>query len=395
VSRRSPWLFSAPADLALFGGTAVVALLLVALAPRLGLGGTADAPAWTWVVGVLLVDVAHVWSTALVVYLDPHERARRPALYAATPVLAFAIGVVLYQAGEATFWRALAYVALFHFVRQQYGWVRLYRARASDRDRLGAIVDGAMIYAATLVPVAIWHARLPREFAWFRQGDFVAVELPWLGDLARGLYVVIALAYVAVAVRDARRGVAYLGKHLVVATTAACWWVGIVATNSDYAFTVTNVFIHGVPYLALVVVYVRTSAARDPATAAGLGARVVARRGGVALMLGALWLVAYLEELVWDRGHWHEHGWLFGGPARPRAGGAAGAAAGHAAAHALPARRRALASAQQPARDLAVARGYAVTASVSSSPASISVAIRRAGSRRAAASWSARRPSRP
>ena len=53
------WLFSAPIDLAVFGGTALIALALVALGPRAG----SESPEWTWITGVLLVDVAHVWST--------------------------------------------------------------------------------------------------------------------------------------------------------------------------------------------------------------------------------------------------------------------------------------------------------------------------------------------
>ena len=48
-----------------------------------------------------------------------------------------------------------------------------------------------------------------------------------------------------------------IGKDIVVATTAICWYVGIVVFNSDYAFTVTNVIIHGVPYFALIYVYAR------------------------------------------------------------------------------------------------------------------------------------------
>ena len=48
------------------------------------------------------------------------------------------------------------------------------------------------------------------------------------------------------------------GKSLVVATTWLSWWVGIVVFDSDYAFTVTNVLIHGVPYLALVWRYGRS-----------------------------------------------------------------------------------------------------------------------------------------
>src|SRR5262249_17745883 len=28
--------------------------------------------------------------------------------------------------------------------------------------------------------------------------------------------------------------------------------------------------------------------------------------------LAALWLVAYVEELLWDRGVWHDRAWFFG-----------------------------------------------------------------------------------
>ena len=59
-----------------------------------------------------------------------------------------------------------------------------------------------------------------------------------------------------------------IGKDIVVATTAVCWYVGIVAFNSDYAFTVTNVIIHGVPYFALIYVYARFR--REATIAAGL-----------------------------------------------------------------------------------------------------------------------------
>ena len=32
----------------------------------------------------------------------------------------------------------------------------------------------------------------------------------------------------------------------------------------------------------------------------------------LATFLGVLWLLAYAEEMIWDRAVWHDHGWLFG-----------------------------------------------------------------------------------
>jgi hypothetical protein len=188
------WLFSGPLDLALFGGTAVISLLLVLVGPSRS--GSPDAPEWTWITGVLLVDVAHVWSTAFVVYLDPAERRRRSALYAITPLAAFAAGVALYARGEAVFWRALAYLAVFHFIRQQYGWVMMYRARGGERDRAGRWLDGATVYAATLYPLIVWHTQLPRGFWWMKQGDFVAGLPAVTATVAGWIYLALLAAYV-------------------------------------------------------------------------------------------------------------------------------------------------------------------------------------------------------
>lgn len=303
------WLFSARADVALFGGTAIASLLLVLLAPRY----VDVEPEWSWIVGVLLVDVAHVWSTAFVVYLDPAEWRRRPALYAWVPIACFAAGVVVYAVGgPGWFWRCVAYLAVFHFVRQQYGWVMLYRARNGERDRLGRWIDGATIYATTLYPLIYWHAHLAREFWWMRERDFIAGVPAEVASIAGYVYLALLAAYVARAVTQ--RPVSW-GKHLVVATTAACWYVGIVATNGDYTFTVTNVFIHGIPYLALVYVYAR-NAARERESADGTTAQLLGPAGsrgrGVIVFLATLWVVAYVEELVWDRAIWHDREWLFG-----------------------------------------------------------------------------------
>lgn len=300
------WLFSAPIDLALFGGSALVALALVALAPALGIG--TDAPEWSWITGVLLVDVAHVWSTTFVVYLDPVEMKRRPLLYALTPLAAFAIGVALYAWGPGPFWRVIAYLAVFHFIRQQYGWVMLYRARNGERDRLGRWLDGATVYAATVYPLLWWHAQLPRGFAWMRDGDFVTGIPTWVADAGLVVYLALLAIYIMRALSQAaRRQSVSWGKHLIVLTTAACWYVGIVSTNTDYTFTVTNVFIHGIPYMALVFFYARAAAREAPA---GASAKLLGR--GAIVFLSTLWVIAYVEEMLWDRTLWHDRDWLFG-----------------------------------------------------------------------------------
>lgn len=298
------WLFSPAVDVSVFLGSALLSLALLWVGAHAGvLDG--DAPDWTWVPAVLLIDVAHVYATAFRVYFDTEELKRRLWLYALVPLIGLMLGVALYSEGDWLFWRVLAYLAVFHFVRQQYGWVALYRARMNESGRAGWWIDAAAVYAATLYPLLYWHAHLPRRFWWFLAGDFAA--LPALVEhLARPLYwLALALYAVRSAYRWIVEGAGNPGKDVVVVTTAVCWYVGIVAFDSDYAFTVTNVVIHGVPYLALVYWYARTRRA-----AAGTSYRLLAR--GPLFFLATLWLLAYVEELFWDRGVWHERAWLFG-----------------------------------------------------------------------------------
>ena len=320
---RIPWLFSPTVDLAAFLGSALLSLLLLAVGHQLGvLHG--DSPEWTWVTAILLIDVAHVWATAFRVYFDPVEFRRRRGLYLLTPVISFAVGWAVYsEYGSLVFWRLLAYLAVFHFVRQQYGWVALYRNRGHETERFGRWIDSAAIYLATIYPLVWWHAHLPRRFAWFLDSghDFLAV--PQIAEqLLEPVYWMALLAYFARLLgRGFRFGQWNPGKDIVVATTAFCWHVGIITFNSDYAFTVTNVVIHGVPYFVIVFwSWSRGSKPDDGQRDASAGtARSLFRPtdGGsrfrrILVFFATLWALAFVEELLWDRGVWHERAWLFG-----------------------------------------------------------------------------------
>jgi hypothetical protein len=300
------WLVSREWDLAVFGGSALLALALLAW------GAWTDAlaeatPAWTWVLTVVLVDVAHVWATGYRVYADPEELRRRPWLYSGVPLAVYATGVLLYSTSPGLFWRILAYVAVFHFVRQQYGWVALYRRRLGDHSTLDRVLDDAAIYSATLYPILYWHAHLPREFEWFIAGDFIPGLPRGAASVLLPVHLGTMAAYAARQLWLAARGRPVSpGKNVVVATTWAAWFVGIVVLDSDYAFTVTNVLVHGIPYLALVWVYGRTRYASGPVSRAF-------RPGAWALYLAPLAALAWLEEWGWDRIVWHERPGLFPG----------------------------------------------------------------------------------
>ncbi|HJV22941.1 MAG TPA: hypothetical protein VJ570_09590 [Holophagaceae bacterium] len=300
-----PWLFSPRLDLLAFGGSFLLALAVVALGSATGRLAE-PLPLGLWLVLVVGVDVAHVHATWLRTYLDPREVRSHPWRYLLVPALAYLGGVAVHQFGALPFWRALAYLAVFHFIRQQAGWISLYQreeARSSAWDRR---LDQAAVYAATLWPLAWWHAHLPRPFSWFVAGDFAALVPPWAVDLTFPLYAGLLAAFL---LRQAwlalREGTFRAGKTLVLGTTALGWYLGIVRFHSDWAFTALNVLPHGIPYAVLV--WQRSARA---GAASGPAAALV--KAGPALFASLLLLVALGEEWIWDLGIWHDHPALFG-----------------------------------------------------------------------------------
>jgi hypothetical protein len=295
------WIVSPRFDLAWFIGPGLLALF-AALAVGLALEPAEDDSLALWIGGVVLVDVAHVWASLYRTYLDADARRLHAQLLAWTPVLVLLVGFMAHAISPRLFWGALAYVAVFHFIKQQEGFAMLYLRVGGETDALDRRLTKAAIWAGTLAPVIWWHARLPRRFAWFMPDDFIAGIPELVGTIAVWAQLPILLAFF---LRRAwlRRG--HPMVLLLVALTAASWNLGIVWFDDGRVFTLTNVFIHGVPYLALVWV----------AGGAEQVYRRLPRAGTLALVAafqGLLILLAFSEEALWDRLVWHEHEQLFG-----------------------------------------------------------------------------------
>lgn len=302
---RPGWILGPLGDLAIFTGPVLAALGLIALAWS---NGTLhrEMPPWMFALLVIACDVAHVYATAFRVYLDPERFRARPGLYLGVPIACFAAGVLAYGMSPAFFWRVLAYLAVWHFIRQQWGWVAFSRAKAGE-GLVDRRLDQCTIYAATVYPLFYWHTHLPREFSWFIEGDFARLPAV-LHGVALALHWAIMAAFVA---RQVQRGVRGLGvnwaKLQIVATTWVAWYGGIVVLNSDIAFTALNVLSHGVPYLAVVWTIERRHVGERRAPLA----RYFEPRFAV-LLLAVLVLIGYSEEWLWDSLVWQDHPTLFG-----------------------------------------------------------------------------------
>lgn len=310
MKKQQPWIASPAIDLGFIIGPAfIVTALVVLLRDKIAL--IEGTPPWLWLLLVVGVDVSHVYSTVFRTYLDKEEMQKRQVLYILVPLGLWLGGVMLYSLGNMVFWRVLAYLAVFHFVRQQYGLMMIYARGERARPQWTRYIDQAAIYLATLFPIAWWHAN-KRVFNWFIQGDFFPAVPGWVGFAAGYLFAAAIGAYIA---KEAyfifKEKAVNWPKHLLLLGTALSWGVGIVVFNSDIAFTATNVIAHGIPYMALIWVYGRNQGDMDrkPYYADWIG-KVFSWKA-LPIFTGFLFLLGFIEEGLWDGFVWREHGGLF------------------------------------------------------------------------------------
>ena len=306
----SCWLVSPRFDIGFFVAPGILSVLILFLSPDELVYGT-DLPVWGWVLLVVLIDVSHVYASLYRTYFDSEEFRRRRGLYLSVPLAVFLGGVILYSIDGLFFWRVLAYTAVLHFIRQQYGFMALYKYRSGERDKWELHLDRWLIYMTMLYPLAYWHTHLPRKFVWFIEGDFfsapVVEVVHWMG----WIYLLLMTTYLLKEVWFTWSGRPLNpGKHLVMITTALVWYIGIVQYNSDYSFTVTNVVIHGVPYMALVWLYCRR---KWMGQAGHSWLHTISRPTWVMGFVGILCILAFVEEGIWDLLVWGDHPMIFGG----------------------------------------------------------------------------------
>jgi hypothetical protein len=313
---RSTWLVSPRFDLGWFVAVPAIATI-IGVAMALASEDPSSDDVWFWLASVLLIDVAHVYASLYRTYLDPVARRihRKRLIFA--PLLCLWFGALLHLESPRLFWTVLAYLAVFHFIKQHQGFAMLY-ARAGREGPHERRWAKRAVWSGTLAPVVWWHANLPREFAWFRADDFITGVPEVVGTVAVWAQLPPLLGFAWTRVRRRRSKARHPGTPssnpmlvLLVLGPALTWNLGIVWFNDDRVFTLTNVVFHGVPYLALVWVAGGRDRVRHglAALAPALSRRVVPV---VVAFYGVLVVLAFSEEALWDRWIWHERGQLFG-----------------------------------------------------------------------------------
>ncbi|MDO1449643.1 hypothetical protein Q0590_25420 [Rhodocytophaga aerolata] len=309
VKIHQPWIYAAAVDLVFILSPPFLSLFIIFLLPVYFQNNT-NMPSWAWLVLVLLVDVAHVYSTLYRTYFDKETFTKQRNTLIGIPFFGWIAGAVVYSIDDMLFWRLLAYIAVFHFIRQQYGFMRIY-SRKEQNGGLSSGINMVATYTATLYPIIFWHVHTDRNFNWFIKGDFYFFESEWLSSISGIVYWIIIGVYLAKeTITLVKHRTINIPSNLIIIGTYLSWYFGIVYFNGDLAFTLLNVVSHGIPYMALVWIYGRKKYHLGSTVVPGKMSMIFTGYGILVFLL-LIFLLAYVEEGLWNALVWNDHPELF------------------------------------------------------------------------------------
>jgi hypothetical protein len=306
-SGEQHWIFSKHFDLAIF----LIPLGLAALSPlSLLLGPMPHIPLWAFVLFIAAFDVAHVWATVYRTYLDHEELIRRWRLYLVPIPFFLYLSFQLHYHSSVLFWTILAYVAIFHFVKQNYGFVALYRVRKRERSTFDYRLDKWTVWVGALGPVLWWHATPMREFDWFNAGESFVLRLPLeLMPLLNLIYGLTVVVYIGRQIqRKVCDGFVNPGKNLIMAAHFVTWAVGIRLTSHPLISAAFLNLFHGIPFIAIIWYYCNRKW-EDGESSARTSQLVqfLSRKKNWFLFFLVIFVPALVEETLWDWLVWERY----------------------------------------------------------------------------------------
>ena len=300
---KQPWIHKAKTDAFFIIGPSFFVLTIIFLFQNYITKIESKYSFYTWLFLIVFIDVAHVYATLFKTYFVADEFRKNKKKLLILPIICFAIGIILFSYGSLVFWSFLAYISVFHFIRQQYGFMRLY-GRNEEKTKLSVVLDNLVIYFSTGYPMLYWFLSSDRKFNWFVENEFFRFQNEFLLKISKWTYIAVIVAYIIYTIcKSVKSKFVNIPKNAIILGTALSWYFGIVYFNDDLIFTLLNVVSHGIPYIALVYF-------KEIESKTNINSGIFSYLKGynaifiyVLILLG----IAFTEEFLWEIMVWKEN----------------------------------------------------------------------------------------
>ncbi|MCA3085581.1 MAG: hypothetical protein ING65_04595 [Rhodocyclaceae bacterium] len=250
---NGPWLFGAWADSAVFLSGPLAAWVYLLASPVLESGVQGRIDALVVVIGIIVLDRSHTFSTFLRVFGSSSERKRFGQRIGLLALALFAFFLGLHMLSRDLFWTAATYLTVWHVLRQQVG-LALYAESAEGRMQgsLERTMGGLHLYllwGGTLLSV---HARENPTLGWYATSELVSFPA-MLHPFAVALSCAGVVCYLGLSIwRWSKFAVFHRASFIVWLSSlggSAVLWTHNPAENRISLILALSV-LHSVPYLS-------------------------------------------------------------------------------------------------------------------------------------------------
>jgi len=300
----SLWIISPRVDFLTFGLAPIIALTISACTRWSVPIGT--IPLWWWFVLGVFIDVAHVYGTLYRTVLDSEavEKNRRLFLVAGPGMLVVSL-LVNVLLGTTWAWSLLAYFAMWHFAKQPFGFLCLYKARFGERGAADHQWDYWVCIAGAALPILIEHTKTTDSLEWFYGEDELLFHLPvWFEIPLRVVHWLIPALWLARLCwhRVYSAKPFNWGKISIMALQYLNWYMG--SSKHHLTALAWHNLSHGVSSMVLVYYVVQRRydvwKKENPSTMKWLDRMNMSLCSSPWAYLMPLLALAFVEETLWD-----------------------------------------------------------------------------------------------
>lgn len=208
----------------------------------------------TMVTWIIVIDWAHIFAQWYRIYSNPVESPRMKVIYPVSyflliPVLA----CIVHYTTRFPVERFLIYYVIYHFIKQHYGYTRIYAKIDGAKTKIQNLVEDVFIYSTMVVPVIYWHVSFPyTDFLWkvhFFKHDFFQY-LFYAGAFVYGASFVLYGYFEYV--RYKKNGYSNIAKNLAILAPAVGWGCVSFASDTFLLIFFTVVLTHDMSYTCFV-----------------------------------------------------------------------------------------------------------------------------------------------
>lgn len=209
-------------------------------------------PHWFFLMGWILVDGSHVYSTLLVSYNDKEIFQRLKWVMIGVPIALIVSSFALNMTGNGhIFMYFLAYLAMVHFIRQEFGWMKIATRLDPNSPVWLNWLDKTTSYCMTILPIT-WFIRESSGGFWYRSGDLFKVPDHWANLALNLFWPIVAIFLAANFWHSWKTKTINLSKYLVFVNTFFGWYMAKTQVSNTYLAVWLMIFHHGIPYYFIV-----------------------------------------------------------------------------------------------------------------------------------------------